>query len=83
MKKVLELIIKEPITTVQGLLYAFVGVLSFYEAITIEEGSLWAIFLLAVFKLFSRDNSFKNLNETKKNDDTGGGGLGAIKPKKP
>lgn len=80
MKKFLDLIIKEPITTIQGFLYGLVGVLSYYEVISTEEGSLWVMFLLAVFKIFSRDNSFKSASRI---EEIGGGTGGTIKPRKP
>jgi hypothetical protein len=86
MKKFLDLIIKEPVSTIQGLLYGLVGVLSFYNVITTEEGSLWVMFLLAIFKIFSRDTNHNTAqNNTSKRVaslDIGGGAAGTIKPKK-
>jgi hypothetical protein len=78
MKKILELLLKEPITTIQGLLYALVGVLSYYNVISTEEGGLWIIFILAIFKIFSRDNNFKSPEALLR---IGGGVL--VSPKKP
>jgi hypothetical protein len=90
MKKILELLLKEPITTIQGLLYGLVGVLSFYSVITTEEGSLWVMFLLAIFKIFSRDTTYNTSAPNQKNTSRRvasleiGGGVGgpAVKPKK-
>jgi hypothetical protein len=78
MEKILKLIVNEPISTIQGLLYALVGVVSYYEVISTEEGGLWIIFILAIFKLFSRDNSFKSPETLAR---VGGGVL--VTPKKP
>ncbi len=79
MKKIIDLIVKEPITTVQGFLYALVGLLSYYDVITSEEGGLWVIFLLAIFKFFSKDTSFKSFQQVSASV---GGATGAvIKPR--
>ncbi len=78
MKKILKLIVNEPISTIQGLLYALVGVLSYYNVISTEEGGLWIIFILAIFKLVSRDNNFKSPETLLR---IGGGVL--VTPKKP
>lgn len=87
MKRILELIVKEPITTIQGLLYGLVGVLSFYNVITTEEGGLWVMFLLAIFKIFSRDTNYsipQNKSSRRMASLDIGGGVGgpAVKPKK-
>jgi hypothetical protein len=85
MKKILNLIVKEPISTIQGLLYGLVGVLSYYEVISTEEGSLWVMFLLAVFRIFSRDNApvpSKKLKNRISDIDVGGGVLVSPPPKK-
>jgi hypothetical protein len=78
MKKFLEILLNEPISTIQGLLYALVGVLAYYNVISTEEGGLWIIFILAIFKIFSRDNSFKSPQEILKV----GGGVGPKPVKK-
>jgi hypothetical protein len=78
MKKILEILLNEPISTIQGLLYALVGVLAYYNVISTDEGGLWIIFILAIFKVFSRDNNFKSPEALLR---VGGGVL--VTPKKP
>jgi hypothetical protein len=79
--KITDLIFKEPITTIQSILYAILGIASYYEKITMDEGGLWIVFILAVFKLFSRDTAFKSPNALMKSSFIGGATGATVKPR--